>query len=110
MDNTDFRNDLIRVFGNNSQHVKFFDQIEFELQILKDYAEQNNPQTILIEETKRLNEITEFTKKAELWDFYASSPQTALMLGSDLDPNDNTIDWVEESTKLANDIMERNKT
>lgn len=43
------------------------------------------------------------------WQFYAASPQTALMLGSKLDPNDDTIDWVAECNRLADDIMERAK-
>lgn len=38
---------------------------------------------------------------AKRWRYYASSPQTALMLGSTLDPNDHSVDWAAESSRLA---------
>lgn len=39
------------------------------------------------------------------WIEYAKSPQTALMLGSNLDPNDDTVDWVKECNRLADSII-----
>lgn len=44
---------------------------------------------------------------AERWRFYATSPQTALMLGSRLDPNDDSMDWKAECDRLADDIRSR---
>lgn len=40
---------------------------------------------------------------AERWRYYASSPQTAAMLGSKLDPGDDTIDWVAECNRLCDE-------
>jgi hypothetical protein len=40
------------------------------------------------------------------WRHYASSPQTALMMGSELDPNDQEVDWLEECNRLADAQME----
>ena len=39
------------------------------------------------------------------WRLYASSPQTALMLGSDKDPNDSTVDWKAECDRLEDEKM-----
>lgn len=44
---------------------------------------------------------------AERWKFYASCPQTALMLGSKLDPNDDSVNWYEECNKLVDQIIEK---
>lgn len=41
---------------------------------------------------------------AQRWRFFADSPQTALMLGSKLDPNDTTVDWIRETTRLADEV------
>lgn len=53
-------------------------------------------------------EITELRAKlaaaredGERWRYYADCPQTALMLGSRHDPNDKTINWVDECRKLC---------
>lgn len=55
---------------------------------------------------KALNaEIAELKKDSRRWKYYASSPQTALMLGSRKDPNDNTIDWVKVCEELADSAM-----
>lgn len=43
-------------------------------------------------------------KDANRWRWYAKSPQTALMLGSKLDPNSEQ-DWVAENGRLADTIM-----
>lgn len=44
----------------------------------------------------------EDTKKdAARWNFFASSPQTALMLGSKVDPNKKDFPWREECDRLA---------
>ena len=43
-------------------------------------------------------------KDANRWRWYATSPQTALMLGSKLDPNSEQ-DWVAENGRLADMIM-----
>ena len=43
----------------------------------------------------------------ERWKFYASSPQTALMLGSEKDPNDESVDWVEECNRLADGLIDK---
>lgn len=40
-------------------------------------------------------------ESADRWAFFSRSPQTALMLGSVLDPNDTTIDWLVECNRLA---------
>jgi hypothetical protein len=48
--------------------------------------------------------LAQVSKDAMRWIFYAN-PQTALMLGSELDPNDPSIDWAEECNKLADNIM-----
>jgi hypothetical protein len=53
--------------------------------------------------------IKEIIKNHERWLFYASSPQTALMLGSDKDPNDKTINWIKECNKLADKFIEKEK-
>lgn len=39
------------------------------------------------------------------WRYFASSPQTALMMGSKLDPNDMSVDWVAECNRLADAQM-----
>lgn len=39
-------------------------------------------------------------KDGERWRRFASSPQTALMLGSDKDPNSKDEDWVKECNRL----------
>lgn len=44
-------------------------------------------------------------KDAARWQFFAKSAQTALMLGSDKDPNDDSVDWLEECNRLADDVM-----
>jgi hypothetical protein len=41
---------------------------------------------------------------AKRWKHFASN-QTALMLGSDLDPNDETIDWLQECNRLADNLI-----
>lgn len=38
---------------------------------------------------------------AERWRVLSNSPQTALMLGSNLDPMDVSVDWKAECNKLA---------
>jgi len=43
----------------------------------------------------------------ERWKFYASSPQTALMLGSEKDPIDESVDWVEECNRLADELIDK---
>lgn len=48
-----------------------------------------------------LQHLPDTLKDAERWRFFASSPQTALMLGSKLDPNDRTVDWIAECNRLA---------
>lgn len=44
-------------------------------------------------------------KDANRWRWYAKSPQTALMLGSDLDPNGAGQDWSAECDRLADDLI-----
>lgn len=39
-------------------------------------------------------------KDAERWRFYCC-PQTALTLGTELDPNDQSVDWYKECSRLA---------
>jgi hypothetical protein len=41
---------------------------------------------------------------AERWKYFACN-QTALMLGSKLDPNDKSINWLEECNKLADEVI-----
>ena len=48
--------------------------------------------TILTEEEAR---------DAARWRAFASSPQTAMMLGSTLDPTDEHVDWLAECNRLA---------
>lgn len=43
------------------------------------------------------------------WGYYASSPQTALILGSALDPCDTGVDWVSECNQLADSAMSKEK-
>lgn len=47
---------------------------------------------------------------AARWRYFAASPQTALMLGSKLDPYDGSVDWVQESSKLADEARSTNWT
>jgi hypothetical protein len=47
---------------------------------------------------------------ADRWRTYASSPQTALMLGSLLDPNDSTVDWIAECARLVDAHRARTTT
>lgn len=44
------------------------------------------------------------------WRFYADSSQTALYLGTKLDPNDEQMDWKSECDKLAGKMMTKMKT
>ena len=49
-------------------------------------------------------------RSALRWKFYSASPQTALMLGTKLDPNDPFItvaQWQAECNKLADEIMRK---
>ena len=46
---------------------------------------------------------------AARWRFYAESPQTAIMLGSKLDPCDKSTDWVAESNRLADAALAARK-
>jgi hypothetical protein len=46
---------------------------------------------------------------AARWRYFASSPQTALMLDSKLDPNDESVDWVAECNRLADAQMPNDK-
>lgn len=41
---------------------------------------------------------------AARWRFYCCN-QTAMMLGSNLDPHDHSIDWVKECNRLADEII-----
>ena len=78
------------------------------------YWDQGNPEYGMSDNTIPQAEIDARTRWAQekenafntaRWMFYAKSPQTALMLGSKLDPNDETIDWVSECNRLADIIM-----
>jgi hypothetical protein len=42
---------------------------------------------------------------AKRWRFYSDSPETALSLGSKLNPNDETIDWARESNRLVDELI-----
>ena len=46
---------------------------------------------------------------AARWRLYAESPQTAIMLGSKLDPCDKSTDWVAESNRLADEMIASRK-
>jgi len=45
--------------------------------------------------------LREAGEDAGRWQWFASSPQTALMLGSDEHPLDETVDWGAECNRLA---------
>jgi len=47
-----------------------------------------------------LTELQELITNAERWLFYANA-QTALYLGTDKDPNDETVDWLKECNLLV---------
>ena len=47
-------------------------------------------------------------KDSERWRFYASNPQTALALGSKLDPNEDN-DWAAECNRLADGFIAHDK-
>ena len=47
-----------------------------------------------------LAELQELITNAERWLFYANA-QTALYLGTDKDPNDETVDWLKECNLLV---------
>jgi hypothetical protein len=49
-------------------------------------------------------EIERLKADAERWRFYAG-PQTALMLGSQLDLCDPSVDWLAECNRLADKII-----
>lgn len=68
---------------------------------------QQNVSSLQIEPPPSLFEALDEggVRNARRWVFYASSPQTALMLGTKLDPNDNSVDWVKECNRLANAAM-----
>ena len=51
--------------------------------------------------------VRELEGDAQRWRVYASSPQTALQLGTDLDPNDGSVDWCAESSRLADVALAR---
>lgn len=42
---------------------------------------------------------------ARRWSYFADSPQTALMLGSKLDPTDTSVNWVQECNRLADKAL-----
>ena len=46
---------------------------------------------------------------AERWQHFASLPQTALMLGTNLDPNDTTVDWLVECNRLADAAIDADR-
>lgn len=47
-------------------------------------------------------------KNANRWKFYAAnSPQTAVMLGTDKDPNDDTVDWLAECNRLVDEARRK---
>lgn len=46
---------------------------------------------------------------AERWRYFYNNAQTALMLGSNLDPNNDSIDWLEECNRLADSAMKEVK-
>ena len=57
-------------------------------------------------ELRRLVELAiESASDAARWRYFASSPQTAILLGSRLDPNDTKVDWVSECNRLADAQM-----
>jgi len=68
----------------------------------KAMAEDLPPKEWMIE---KLQEAKADKVDAYRWRFYASSPQTALMLGSDRDPNDATVDWKVECDRLADEKL-----
>lgn len=43
-------------------------------------------------------------QNSKRWKFFCC-PQTALMLGSELDPNDETVDWQRECDYLADRLI-----
>ena len=47
----------------------------------------------------------EAEKDATRWRLYSRSPQTALALGSLLDPHDSSVDWTTECNRLADGII-----
>ena len=49
-------------------------------------------------------EMTQLRVDANRWRAFACN-QTALMLGSKLDPNDATVDWLQECNRLADAII-----
>lgn len=52
-------------------------------------------------------ELTKLIHDAARWRFLSDSPQFALMLGSNEDPNDSSVDWVAECNKIVKEMMER---
>jgi hypothetical protein len=54
-----------------------------------------------------INRLDEAEKDKKRWKLYASSPQTALMLGSTLNPNDESVDWIAECNQLADSAMNK---
>lgn len=49
--------------------------------------------------------VDELRDDAARWRYFASSPQTAMMLGTHLDPNDSRIDWLKISNGMADNRM-----
>ena len=52
-------------------------------------------------------ECAQNEQDASRWRAFAGSPQTAMMLGSTLDPTDESVDWLAECSRLADARMER---
>jgi len=52
-------------------------------------------------------DIAQLLLNSKRWEFYSDNAQTALILGSELDPNDKTVNWKEECNKLADKIINK---
>lgn len=86
----------IKSFRNNEMAVEAFLEIigpVLESLVEKEVQERLKPHN------------PDVIKNSARWLFYASSPQTALMLGSRLDPNDPNVSWVKECNKLADEYL-----
>ena len=64
---------------------------------IRKFAEENKASRAAVPE--------EAMKDAARWNFFASAPQTALMLGSKHDPNDANFPWRDECDRLADLAM-----
>lgn len=67
-------------------------------------ANRTHSESEYLNEARMLrDEMAESMRDAKRWRYFADSPQTALMLGSELDPN-SAHDWAKECGILADEL------